>query len=151
AQAHAASAAGRALIETIISQDASIRDRSLRRLVADRPVAEVLRACDELEAFRQSATNLYERGRASMFLHALYRYGVQDSREVADTGLIPFGAFKDLMERRFEQAISGFRSAAKAEGPSGPLASALADAYEELSYQTLADQVRRSVRSCQGN
>ncbi|MFO0951541.1 MAG: hypothetical protein U0835_10390 [Isosphaeraceae bacterium] len=42
-------------------------------------------------------------------LHALYRYAVQDSPEVRDTGLIPFDGFVDLMEGRFEQAISSSR------------------------------------------
>ena len=48
-------------------------------------------------------------------------------------------------ERRFEQAIAGFRAAARDQGPSGPIASALAQAYEQVTYQTLADQVRRTV------
>jgi galactokinase/mevalonate kinase-like predicted kinase len=38
-----------------------------------------------------------------------------------------------------------------ADGPSSALASALAHAYEQITFQTLADQVRRSVRSCAGN
>ena len=37
------------------------------------------------------------------------------------------------------------------QGPSGTIASALARAYEMVTYQTLADQVRKSVRSCPGN
>ena len=37
------------------------------------------------------------------------------------------------------------------DGPSGTILSALARAYEQIAFQTLADQVRRSVRSCQGN
>ena len=39
----------------------------------------------------------------------------------------------------------------KHDGPSGAICSALAQAYEQIAFQTLADQVRRSVRSCQGN
>ena len=142
---------GTLLIETITSPDPSVRDRAVRELIAGASAADVLRACDDLEAFRQSAENLYERVRASMFLHALYRYSLQESPEVRDTGLIPFDGFKDLMGRRFEQAIAAFRTAVAGGGLSGPLASALAQAYEQVSYQTLADQVRRSVRSCQGN
>jgi galactokinase/mevalonate kinase-like predicted kinase len=145
------SARGELLIETITSRDPAVRDRSVRELIAGAPAAEVLEACDALERFRQSSNNLYERVRASMFLHAIYRYAVQDSPEVRDTGLIPFEGFKDLMERRFEQAIAAFRGAMKAQGPNGALASALAQAYEQVTFQTLADQVRRSVRSCAGN
>ena len=39
----------------------------------------------------------------------------------------------------------------KAEGPSDAISSALAAAYQRLAFQTLADQVRRSVRSVRGN
>ncbi|MFO0910877.1 MAG: UTP--glucose-1-phosphate uridylyltransferase, partial [Isosphaeraceae bacterium] len=145
------SVSGSVLIETIQSPDPSVRDRAVRALVAGAPTAEVLEACEQLETFRQGADNLYERVRASMFLHALYRYAVQDSPEVRDTGLIPFDGFVDLMERRFEQAISSFRAALKSQGPNGAVASALALAYEQVTFQTLADQVRRSVRSCAGN
>src|SRR5262249_27848071 len=133
------------------SPDPAVRDRPARALVAGASAAEVLAACDDLEAFRQGAENLYERVRASMFLHALYRYAVQEAPEVGDTGLIPFAGVQDLMERRFEQAIAASRAAGGRQGPNGPLASALAQAYEQVSYQTLADQVRRSVRGCQGN
>src|SRR5436190_11913233 len=90
-----------------------------------------------------------------MFLHALYRYRIQESASLtasgADTGLSPFAGFEDLLARRFEQAISAFRAAARRDGPNSALASALAQAYEQVTYQTLADQVRRSVRGCAGN
>jgi len=39
----------------------------------------------------------------------------------------------------------------QAEGPSDAISSALAAAYNRLGFQTLADQVRRSVRSVRGN
>src|SRR5439155_20191138 len=39
----------------------------------------------------------------------------------------------------------------KADGPGDGLCSALASAYQRLAFQTLADQVRRSVRSVRGN
>ena len=111
----------------------------------------MLAACDELEQFRRTRENLYERVRASMFLHAIYRYELQDAPAVRGTGLIPFDGFMDLMERRFEQAIAAFRAAMRRDGPNGAIASALAQAYEQIAFQTLADQVRRSVRSCRGN
>ena len=38
-----------------------------------------------------------------------------------------------------------------ANGPSDALASSLAEAYHQLGFQTLADQVRRSVRTVRGN
>ena len=51
--------------------------------------------------------------------------------------------------RAGDRRVPGGRCAAT--GPNGTIASALAQAYEQVTYQTLADQVRRSVRSCQGN
>ena len=87
-----------------------------------------------------------------MFLHTIYRYRLQDSPDLPAGGVIPFEGFTDLMERRFEQAIAGVPGGRCARaGPNGAIASALAQAYEQITYQTLADQVRRSVRSCQGN
>src|SRR5262249_54352385 len=37
------------------------------------------------------------------------------------------------------------------DGPNGTICRALAQAYEQIAFQDLADQVRRSVRNCQGN
>jgi UTP--glucose-1-phosphate uridylyltransferase len=139
------------LIETITRPEPMLRDRSIQDLLAGLSTAEVLRTCDELETFRQDSRNLYERVRASMFLHAIYRYRLQDSSDLPSGGVIPFGGVVDLMERRFEQAITAFRASVRAEGPNGSILSALAQVYERITYQTLADQVRRSVRSCKGN
>ncbi len=138
-------------LATITSSDPLVRDRSIQDLLAGLSTAEVLQACDELETFRQDSRNLYERVRASIFLHSIYRYRLQDSSDVPSGGVIPFEGFVDLMERRFEQAITAFRSSVKADGPNGSILSALAQVYERITYQTLADQVRRSVRSCPGN
>ena len=139
------------LIETITAESADLRDRSLWHAIRGRSTADVLRICDELETFRRASENLYERVRASMFLHALYRYRVQESPELPATGHIPFEGFEDLLARRFEQAIAKFRAAESTAGPNSAIASALAQAYEQVTYQTLADQVRRSVRGCAGN
>jgi len=139
------------LIETITGSDPTARDRSIGDLLAGRSTAEVLGMAEGLEAFRVGSRNLYEQVRASMFLHSIYRYRVQDAADVPSGGMIPFAGFTDLMERRFEQAITAFRRAIRRDGINGSVASALAQAYERITYQTLADQVRRSVRSCKGN
>src|SRR4051794_29879577 len=94
---------GTSLIDTITSSDPAVRDRSVRDLIAGASTPEILRVCDELEAFRQASENLYERVRASMFLHAIYRYDLQDRGDLPDRGLIPFDGFEDLMERRVEE------------------------------------------------
>ncbi len=142
---------GQLLIETITHADPAIRDRSIHELVATASVAETLQACARLEEFRRTRSNLYERVRASLFLHALYRYDLQDTPEIRPSGLIPFPGFRDLMERRYESAIAAFRQTLGQDGPNGAICSALAQAYEQIAFQDLADQVRRSVRSCPGN
>jgi galactokinase/mevalonate kinase-like predicted kinase len=145
------SQAGKILIATITDSDPAIRDRSVRELVSGWNVAEKLEACAALEQFRRTQKNLYERVRASLFLHALYRYEIQDDPAIRGAGLIPFSGFMDLMERRYEPAIASFLEAMKHDGPNGAICSALAQAYEQIAFANLADQVRRSVRSCQGN
>ncbi|MDR3619368.1 MAG: UTP--glucose-1-phosphate uridylyltransferase [Paludisphaera borealis] len=144
-------ALGTTLIETIISSEPETRDRSARGLVAAASLSDKLRACEDLERFRRDSDNLYQRVRASLFLHAIYRYEIQEDPSIRQSGLIPFGGFMDLMERRYEQAITAFRLAMKDDRPNGAICSALAQAYEQIAFQTLADQVRRSVRSCAGN
>ena len=142
---------GRLLIETITDSDPAIRDRSVRELAAPASIDEKLQACRDLEAFRRTRENLYERVRASLFLHALYRFEIQEDPATQSSGLIPFSGFMHLMERRYEQAIAEFLEASKRDGPTGTIASALGRAYEQVAFQTLADQVRSSVRSCKGN
>jgi galactokinase/mevalonate kinase-like predicted kinase len=142
---------GQLLIETIRHSDPAIRDRSVFELVAGASLAEKLAACEELEQFRRAGQNLYERVRASLFLHALYRYEIQDAAMLPASGLLPYSGFMDLMDRRYEQAITTFRDKLSQDGPDGTICSALAQVYEQSAFQTLADQVRRSVRSCQGN
>jgi hypothetical protein len=139
------------LVETITHRDPAVRDRSVRELVSGATVGEILDACAELEAFRRGADNLYERVRASMFLHWIYRHALQEHPDLPATGVIPFAGVEDLLERRFEQAIAAFLAAMGRGGPDGAIASALAQGYEQVTYQTLADQVRRSVRSCRGS
>ena len=64
---------------------------------------------------------------------------------------IPFKGYENLLERRFEEAIDVFLKSQRDSGPSDAISSALASAYQKLAFQTLADQVRRSVRSVSGN
>src|ERR1019366_3233677 len=64
---------------------------------------------------------------------------------------IPFAGYTNLLKRRFEEAIDLFLAAQAERGPSAAISSALAAGYKSLAFQTLADQVRRSVRSVRGN
>src|SRR5205823_8096786 len=79
------------------------------------------------------------------------RFHLPDKPELPTGGRIPFEGYLHLLERRFEEAIGLFLKAQASAGPSDALSSALAVAYHRIGFQTLADQVRRSVRSVRGN
>jgi hypothetical protein len=138
------------LLEIITSHDPAVRNRSLDSLCSDLPLDALLAQCEALEGFRLEAGNLYERVRALFFLHALHRFHLPARPGLAVRGLIPFRGVQHLLERRFEEAIQVFLRAG-AGRPSAAISSALAAAYKGLAFQTLADQVRRSVRSVRGN
>src|SRR6185295_2397556 len=97
-----------------------------------------------------------ERVRASFFLYAIHRFHLPArlesiSRITHHASRIPFKGYEHLLQRRFEEAIDAFLAVQAREGPSDAISSALAAAYHRLAFQTLADQVRRSVRSVRGN
>ncbi|MDZ4858704.1 MAG: UTP--glucose-1-phosphate uridylyltransferase [Candidatus Hydrogenedentes bacterium] len=138
-------------IETIISDAPAVRDRSFVSLCQGMDATALARACEELESFRKSSTNLYERVRATLFLYAAHRFLLTESAGIKESGAIPFDAVRDFLERRFEEAITQFRREAVESGASGSLMSALAESYRHLAFQTLADQVRHSVRASRGN
>jgi len=129
----------------------AVRDLAIERWCAARPAAELLAACAELEAYRRRETNLYKRVRALFFLAAIHRYHLPARPEFLRTGRVPYDGFSRMLERRFEEAISGFLRAQTAQGANETLSSALAAAYHALGFQTLADQVRHTVRSTRGN
>ena len=137
----------------ITASDAQIRNRSLDAFASTATTEELLAEVKELEQLRQSSANLYERVRALFFLYALHRFHLPARSEALKSGgaLIPFDGVEKLLSRRFEEAIGIFLGAQSAAGPSDGLSSALAAAYRGLAFQTLADQVRRSVRSVRGN
>ena len=139
------------LIQIISSPDAAIRDQSLEEFCATASYGILLAECAALEQFRHTSDNLYERVRACFFLSAIYRFHLPSYTELPLHGRIPFEGYLHLLERRFEEAIALFLKAAEKDGLSDTLASALASAYHRIAFQTLADQVRRSVRSVRGN
>lgn len=139
------------LVQIILATDPTIRNRSLDTYCRAATLAELQRECRALDQLRRDSTNLYERVRALFFLHAIYRYHLPAKVGIRQTGLIPFAGYTNLLHRRFEEAIDIFLDQQDEEGPSDGVASALAEAYHSLGFQTLADQVRRSVRSVRGN
>jgi hypothetical protein len=146
------------LTSIITSDDPQVRNQSLDAHCREASLDALLNACRELDAFRRHRDNLYERVRALFFLYAIHRFHlpIRLASEAAPTqttarGLIPFAGYEHLLHRRFEEAIEQFLAVQQAEGPSDAISSALAAAYHRLAFQTLADQVRRSVRSVRGN
>ncbi len=139
------------LVNIITSKDPAIRNRSLEGFCRDASKETLLDECAELDRFRRKSDNLYERVRALFFLYAIYRFHLPPLLTESDT-LIPFEGYHNLLRRRFEEAIDVFLHAVDdSSEPSDGIASALAAAYHSLGFQTLADQVRRSVRSVRGN
>src|SRR5208282_1029147 len=139
------------LITIITTSDPAVRNRSLDGFCRAADVAALRDAARELDAFRRRSENLYERVRATFFLASIYRYHLPARLPASAKALVPFEGYKRLLGRRFEEAVDEFRAVEERLGPSDAIASALAAAYQSLGFQTLADQVRHSVRSVRGN
>ncbi|MHA3771087.1 UTP--glucose-1-phosphate uridylyltransferase [Verrucomicrobiota bacterium sgz303538] len=143
------------LSDLITSPDPAVRNQSLESWARRASTEELLAHCAELDSFRRTCPNLYERVRALFFLYAIYRFHLPEklssSGRTSGQGLIPFGGYEQLLHRRFAEAIESFLAVQAKEGPSDGISSALATAYYRLAMQTLADQVRRSVRTVRGN
>jgi hypothetical protein len=141
----------RQLVQIIASADPEIRNRSLDAFCRAAPLEALLAECADLEAFRRASDNLYERVRALFFLYAIHRFHLPRKPGMQTRSLIPYQGYVHLLQRRFEEAIEVFVAVQARDGPSDGISSALAEAYHKLGFQTLADQVRRSVRSVRGN
>jgi hypothetical protein len=139
------------LIGIISSADPDVRNRSVDAYSRSATLRELLEECAELDAFRRASSNLYERVRALFFLYAIHRFHLPRKPGLTTRGFIPFDGYEYLLNRRFEEAIEVFLRAQADQGPNEAISSALAEAYHSLGFQTLADQVRRSVRSVRGN
>lgn len=145
------------LVGIITGSTPAQRDLSLETACAGASAESLVAACESLEHFRAQTQNLYERARTLLFLAAIHRFHLPARLAQAhpeggeSAGLIPFHGYEQLLSRRFEEAIDSFRKLQSKNGPSDAISSALASAYQRLAFQTLADQVRRSVRSVRGN
>ena len=139
------------LTRIITANDPKVRDASLDAFCRDASIERLLAECDELERFRRQSDNLYERVRALFFLYAIHRFHLPGKDGYPSQGHVPFDGYNHLLSRRFEEAIDSFLGQLKGNGPGDPISSALAAAYHDLGFQTLANQVRRSVRSVRGN
>ena len=139
------------LVSLITAEDSATRDRSLAEACAPLDPATLLAECRDLDSFRRQSDNLYHRVRAIFFLQAIYRFHLPEKLPAEASGSIPFEGYEHLLGRQFEEAIDTFLEIQKQHGPSDGISSALASAYHQLAFQTLADQVRKSVRTVRGN
>jgi hypothetical protein len=139
-------------LRTIITaKDPAVRNASLDAFCRSATLDELLAECTELDRFRREQENLYERVRALFFLYAIYRFHLPLKPGLPRVGPVPFEGYHRLLLRRYDEAIHRFQAEQDSHGPSDGLASALAAAYHDLAFQTLANQVRRSVRGVRGN
>jgi hypothetical protein len=139
------------LLNIITSGDPSVRDAALASVCDGLTLEELLEESEALDQFRREADNLYERVRALFFLYAIHRFHLPSKLSVDRIGRIPFEGHEHLLNRRFTEAIDIFLAAVSQQGAGDSLSSALASAYHELAFQTLANQVRKSVRTVRGN
>lgn len=141
------------LIETILSENPDLRDRSLEQLCRGLSDRQLLEQCEELETFCREESNLYARVRGLFFLYAIHRFILPERFPNTASGRIPYPAFEHLLQRRFREAIECLLAASADPSPRANdcLASGLAQAYYRLGLQNLANQVRQSVRSIRGN
>ena len=137
-------------INTITSQDPAIRDIPFPVLCKGLSQDQLSSFFLELEDFRKSTQNLYEKVRASIFLYAGYRFFLLDPKTIQSSAKIPVEGYKCLLERNFERALSIFHASADRHSKEN-LLSCLAESYHQNTFQILADQVRKSVRSSIGN
>jgi len=145
------------LLRIITADDPGLRNQSLDAACDPLSLDELLHQCAALDDFRRRCENLYQRVRALFFLYAIHRFHLP--RKLANAScatphaspFIPFNGYEPLLKRRFEEAIDCFLAVQQSEGPSDAISSALAAAFHRLAFQTLANQVRRSVRSVRGN
>jgi hypothetical protein len=139
------------LTEIITSDQPEKRDCSLEVALKDATLDELLQQVEALDLFRRASSNLYHRVRSLFFLTALFRYHLPLRLDPKNTGQIPYEGYHHLLGRRFSEAIDCFLVDLRQKGPSDAISSALAAAYHHMSFQTLANQVRRSVRQVRGN
>ena len=139
------------LIDIITSSDDAIRNTPLQQAVADLSADQLIQNAGQLDQLSRTSGNLYHRVRALMFLAAIHRFHLPKQLPVDNTGLIPFHAFEHILERRFRESIDALLILLESDGPNDAICSALASAYHQLAFQTLADQVRQSVRTVTGN
>lgn len=140
-----------ALTARLESDDPQLTDVPLEDLLGPADHDDLAQAAAALDRTWRAADNLYRRVRALLELYALHRFYVPRQPAVVRRGRLPVDAVEHLRQRRFELAVDECLAAERKEGTSAALSSALAEAYRGLAFDTLAEQVRASVRQSEGN
>ncbi len=138
-------------IETIVSSDSAVRNRSFDTLCEGLGVDALLSVAEGLDRFRRENENLYHQVRAIFFLTSIYRYQLPALLDERVSSHLPYEAYEQILQRHCNEAIDSLLAIQAANGASILISSSLARAYHQLAFQRLADQVRRSVRTVRGN
>lgn len=139
------------LLDILTSTQAETFNRSLDLACLGLTSEQLLTECRRLDQFRRTEENLYRRVRALFFLTAIHRYHLPATLSQQQCGRIPYEGYEQLLGRRFPEAVDTFLDHIGEHGVSIAICSALAEAYHQLAFQTLANQVRKSVRTVKGN
>ena len=139
------------LVSFILSPDPAVRNLPVDEFCRSASTPALLAESRALDKFWRQNENLYERVRAQFFLYTIYRFHLPYRAEIRSSALIPFEAHTHLLKRRYEEAIEVLEHAARGHGLNAAFSNALSVAYRGLAFQTLANQVRHSVRSIDGN
>lgn len=138
-------------LEAITSSEDLVRNESIESLGAGLDIQQYLQVAIELDRFRRTTQNLYHLVRADFLISSIYRYQLPAKLPEAKAGLLPHEAYQHILERRFAESIDLLLEYQSQQGTNHAYCSALARAYYQHGIQTLADQVRRSVRTVRGN
>jgi UDP-N-acetylglucosamine pyrophosphorylase len=139
------------LVNIINSDRPEIRNTSLESYCRSLNLTELINETENLDSYRRDNPNLYHKVRALFFLYSIHRFYIPASSEISHKGLIPYVAYNHMLKRRYEEAIDIYLNIQKINGPNEGISSGLAEAYHKLAFKTLANQVRKSVRSTLGN
>jgi len=140
------------LIETIIGEDESIRNRSINSLLHGRKDDELIGLAFELESFRKETHNLYHRVRACLFLYVMYRFYLQEGRDVNRCGTIPPDGYRASEEGDLEKAIEVYlKRIQDRHDYNGAIFSAIGNAYYRMAFKYLLNQVKLSISNSMEN
>ena len=139
------------LVSIITSPDPKLRNQSLADACRELSQDDLLAQAQRLETFRHREDSLYLKVRALFFLQSIHRYHLPSRDGFKDQAKLSHKAHEFMLERRFEEAIQALLSEMESVGANDSISSSLAHAYHALAFQTLADQVRQTVRLTAGN